>query len=345
MRFSALSLGLYILAVTSVNAQYFSAGWTPGQPVPDPELTHAKGSIPQEPGHKVAPQRITPSSIVNFFDITTLLSSPLSVSLFSKLGINITERLESALEKTKVWDNRVPLITDDNYQDLIINEPLTPQEEQDRTWVIVISVTSGRQDGVSLFVDTVFDEAFNETVVAGDLPNVRWGRIDYLNVTSITTKWCVWHAPYLVILKDRGRTLRFYRPGNLRLGAEALRGFLQNEGWMLTPPWSSVWAPGGNREWILDYLAFILTKVYNVMILLPRWLLFIISGSIASVILNILHKPLPTPAVPRQNQTTPAAAAATSVPPSADEVVKSPATSFSTNPTKRKKAKAKNQSQ
>lgn len=135
MRFSVLSLGLYILVATSVNAQYFSAGWTPGQPVPD---THAKGDIPQEPGHKVSPQRITPSSIVNFFDITTLLSSPLSVSLFSKLGINITERLESALEKTKVWDNRVPLITDDNYHDLIVNEPLTPQEEQDRTWIIVM---------------------------------------------------------------------------------------------------------------------------------------------------------------------------------------------------------------
>lgn len=138
MRFSVLSFGLYILVATSVNAQYFSAGWTPGQPVPDPELTRSKGGIPQEPAHKVAPQRITPSSIANFFDITTLLSSPLSVSLFSKLGINITERLESALEKTKVWDNRVPLITDDNYHDLIVNEPLTPQEEQDRTWIIVM---------------------------------------------------------------------------------------------------------------------------------------------------------------------------------------------------------------
>ncbi|KAG6868133.1 hypothetical protein C0993_007337 [Termitomyces sp. T159_Od127] len=340
MRFSALSLGVYTLVATSVSAQYFSAGWTPGQPVPDPEFTHAKAGIPQEPGHKVAPQRTTPSSIANFFDITTLLSSPLSVSLFSKLGINITERLESALEKTKVWDNRVPLITDDNYHDLIVNEPLTPQEEQDRTWIIVISVTSGRQDGVSLFVDTVFDEAFNETVIAGDLPNVRWGRIDYLNVTSITTKWCVWHAPYLVVLKDRGRTLRFYRPGNLRLGADALRGFLQTEGWMQTQPWSSVWAPGGDREWILDYLALIMTKVYNVVILFPRWLLFVISGSIASVIINILHKPQPTPAAPRQNQTRPAAA--TSIPPSTESMGQSTATSFSTNPTKRKKAKAKN---
>ncbi|KAH0587995.1 hypothetical protein J132_10436 [Termitomyces sp. J132] len=337
MKFSALSLGLCAFATASVKAQYFSAGWTPGQPEPTP----ANNGIPQELGHKVAPQG-SATSISNLFDITTLLSSSLSVSLFSKLGINITERLESALEKTKVWDKRVSLITDDNYHDLIVNEPLTPQEEQDRTWIIVISVTSGRQDGMSLFVDTIFDEAFNETVVAGDLPNVRWGRIDYLNVTSVTTKWCVWHAPYLVVLKDRGRTLRFYRPGNLRLRADALRSFLQNEEWMLTTPWSSVWAPGGDREWILDYLALIMTKIYNVVILFPRWLLFIISGSIASVVINFLHKPPPTPAAStqRQNQTTPAAV--TSVQPSADAIANSTANSSSTNPTKRKKVKGKN---
>ncbi|KAG6902461.1 hypothetical protein C0995_016323 [Termitomyces sp. Mi166 len=340
MKFSALSLGLCALAAASVNAQYFSAGWTPGQPVPKSEPTHVKdGMIPQEPGRKVAPERVTPSSIVNFFDVTTLLSSSLSVSLFSKLGINITERLESALEKTKVWDNRVPLITDDNYHDLIVNEPLTPQEEHDRTWIIVISVTTGRQDGVSLFVDTIFDEAFNETVVAGDLPNVRWGRIDYLNVTTITTKWCVWHAPYLVVLKDRGRTLRFYRPGNLRLKADALRSFLQDEQWKFTPPWSSVWAPGGDREWILDHLASVMTKVYNVVVLFPRWLLFVISGSIASMIIKFLHKPTSTPAAPRQDRTTPTAVTSG---PSTDATANSTATSSSTNPAKRKKAKGKN---
>jgi hypothetical protein len=26
----------------------------------------------------------------------------------------------------------------------------------------------------------------------GDIPHVRFGRIDYINVTSITTKWAVW---------------------------------------------------------------------------------------------------------------------------------------------------------
>jgi hypothetical protein len=38
----------------------------------------------------------------------------------------------------------------------------------------------------------VFDSAFNVTELEGGLPGVRWGRIDYLNVTAITTKWAIW---------------------------------------------------------------------------------------------------------------------------------------------------------
>jgi len=38
----------------------------------------------------------------------------------------------------------------------------------------------------------MFDSAFNKTVLAGDLPHVKWGRINYLTETYITTKWNVW---------------------------------------------------------------------------------------------------------------------------------------------------------
>ncbi|KAG6850191.1 hypothetical protein H0H93_016619 [Arthromyces matolae] len=337
MKLFALSLGFWAFA--SANAQYFSAGWAPGQPIPNPEPTPAKGGIPQDTPVKVAPQRPNPKGISELFDITNILSSSVAVSVFSKFGINITERLESAIEHTKVWDSRVPLITDDNYHELILNEPLNAQEEQDRTWMIVISVTTGRQDGISLMVDQMFDAAFNESIVENDLPNVRWGRIDYFNVTGITTKWSVWNAPYLVVLKDRGRTLRFYRPGQLRLRADALRNFLKNEEWMHTPPWSSVWAPGGEREWIVDYLAFALTKIYNVMVLVPRWLMFILSGSIASVLINLLHKPSRN-ATPTPGHATKGGEVA---PPrsSSETVGNTSATPTSTVAAKRKKTKGK----
>lgn len=41
-------------------------------------------------------------------------------------------------------------------------------------------------------MDEMFDAAYNETVLAGDIPNIRWARIDYVNVTYLTTKWNVW---------------------------------------------------------------------------------------------------------------------------------------------------------
>ncbi|GLB34161.1 hypothetical protein LshimejAT787_0110450 [Lyophyllum shimeji] len=289
MKLTALSLGLLAFATASVNAQYFSAGWTPGQPVPQAEETPAHPTF--IPKKEASRERLTPSNIASYFDISNLLASPPAVALFSRFGINITERLEGAMERAKVWDDRVTLITDETFEEIIVNEPLTQQEEQDRTWIIVITVTAGRQDGVSQYVDHVFDAAYNESLLAGDLPNVRWGRIDYFNVTYITTKWGVWQAPYLVVLKDRGQTLRFYRPQQLRMKEAALRSFLQNEDWKVTPPWSSAYSPGGDREYLMHYFALVLTKLYNTAILIPRWLLFIISGSIASVLLNFLHKP------------------------------------------------------
>ncbi|KAF5388042.1 hypothetical protein D9615_000708 [Tricholomella constricta] len=343
MKLSALSLYFLVLAATFVNAQYFSAGWEPGQPAPKAEETPSNpASIPKK---ESPPERLTPSKIAGFFDLTNLLSSPPAVSLFARLGINITERLEGAVERAKIWDDRVPLITDHNFKDLIVNEPLTQQEEQDRTWVIVISVTAGRQDGISKYVDQMFDAAFNETVIAGDLPNVRWGRIDYFNVTGITTKWAIWNAPFLVILRNRGQTLRFYRPHQMRLKESAMRSFLEHEDWKVTPPWSSIYAPGGDREYIMDFLAVVLTKIYDTAILVPRWLLFVISGSIASFLINFLHKPAAArpaqaqrPQQQQQQQSDPGKAT-----PAPSTQVESSATASPSKPpvTKRKKAKGK----
>lgn len=62
---------------------------------------------------------------------------------------------------------------------------------------------AGQTSGVSKVVDENFDTAFNNSLIANDLTNVRWGRIDYLNVTYLTTKWSVWQCvdfDHLVIL-------------------------------------------------------------------------------------------------------------------------------------------------
>jgi len=321
-----MRLSSFILALTAVstNAQYFSAGWSPGQAIPKPEDASLP-PVPQKPAAK-SPEPF----------LTGLLKSETSTSLFSRFGINITQILENNAAQNKVWDTRVPLITDNNFYELIVDETLTTQEEQDRTWVIVISVTTGKQDGFSVIADELFDTAYNETVIANDLPNVRWGRIDYLTVTGVTTKWAIWNAPYFVVLKNRGQTLRFYRPHHLRLKSSALREFLTKEEWRNTPPWSSRYAPGGDLEYLMDYLAIVLTKIYDFSIFIPRWLMLLISGSVASVIINFLHKPSATATPSTVQQKT-----SSGIVPSSTEA-QSSATSSNMKVTQRKKVKERN---
>jgi len=215
-----------------------------------------------------------------------LTSGPVA-SLFARLGVNITK----TLEQPNYWDERIPLITDDNYNDVIVNEPLTDEELQDRTWAIIITAAAGDslRDSLSKLMDDMFDAAYNETVLAGDIPNVRWGRIDYLNVTYLTTKWNVWSTPYLVILRNRGQELRFYKGQNLRLQEDELRKFLSAEDWKYTPVWSSSFAPGGDKESIMHYFAIVAAKVYTLTISIPRWLFVLLSGAVGSLLLGLMH--------------------------------------------------------
>ncbi|PFH50138.1 hypothetical protein AMATHDRAFT_61595 [Amanita thiersii Skay4041] len=284
MKFCGLLLGLLTSSLL-VRAQYFSAGWTPGQPVaPNPTGTPAATAsyVPGSPDQQGS---------------GTKQSGGFS-GFLSKLGFDIAK----TLEQPKLWDKRIPLITDENYNDMIVNEPLTEQEEKDRIWALIITVTASRQEGISKIMDQIFDAAYNETVIAGDLPNVRWGRIDYINVTYLTTKWNVWSAPFLVILRNRGQELRFYKGHHLRLKETALREFLQTEDWKYTPIWSSPYAPGGEREYILHFIATWMTTIYNLVASIPRWLFYILSGGLASLILNILHRKQPAPRQQQQQQ-------------------------------------------
>jgi hypothetical protein len=143
------SLALLALLASS-NAQYFSAGWSPGQKQPEHQSLKEPEPVPvaAEPA-----KAITPLSLLKLFDTTTILKSGPSVALFNRFGINITERMETA-SLAKIWDERVPLITDDNYEDLIVNEALTEQEEVDRVWIIAMYVFS--QIYFAFFFDSLF---------------------------------------------------------------------------------------------------------------------------------------------------------------------------------------------
>jgi hypothetical protein len=109
-----------------VSAQYFSTGWSPGQPVepdPDPEASFA----PQPSSE--------PSSSGSAFNWTNIIKSKPVESFLSRLGINLTESAKAAAYP---WDDRIPLVTDDNFNDLIVNEELTPEEEAKRMWFLIV---------------------------------------------------------------------------------------------------------------------------------------------------------------------------------------------------------------
>ncbi|KIO12382.1 hypothetical protein M404DRAFT_123436 [Pisolithus tinctorius Marx 270] len=283
MRLQASLLSL--LAITGIaNAQYFSAGWTPGQPVPtEPATTAPPTSSWSQVAQNADSNRANTFS--SFLDELVTAGPVSAIMSFAGLNISGTRNLD--------WDERIPLITDSNYQDIIVNEELSPEEEEKRVWFLIITVTAGQPEGISKYVDTVFDDAYNHTLEKGDLPHVRFGRIDYLDVTSITTKWAVWSAPTLVVLRDRGRTLRFYKGGRMHLTAELLYQFLKDETWRMKEPWNTAFSPGGQREWVLDYLALVLSTVHSFFVRVPRWVMYVASGGAASLIINLLHKSSP----------------------------------------------------
>lgn len=51
---------------------------------------------------------------------------------------------------------------------------------------------AGKNSEISKLVDRRFDEAYDSTLTAEDLPHVRWGHINYANATFLTTKWSIW---------------------------------------------------------------------------------------------------------------------------------------------------------
>jgi hypothetical protein len=137
MKLSLAAISFLALAGSS-NAQYFSEGWQPGQAAQETTAVYApESSSTPEPAAPAQPQK--PFSLSSLFDLNHILTSAPAAALFSKVGINITEKVQAALD-IKIWDERVELITDDNYKELIVNEPMTEQEEKDRVWVIVMCV-------------------------------------------------------------------------------------------------------------------------------------------------------------------------------------------------------------
>ncbi|KAF8592583.1 hypothetical protein K439DRAFT_1625932 [Ramaria rubella] len=279
MKFAQFLLNcLIFVTIANAEAFHYSSGWSPGQTSSSVNPT-------------ASPQAQNPSS--QQFSWSSFLTSGPIATFFAKSGVNMTERLAEAQRKAELpWDDRIPMIRDDNFEELIFNESFaTPEEDEVRIWFLVVTITSNQRSGISAVVDQEFNEAYEISLKDQDLPHVRWGRIDYLNVTRLTTKWGVWRAPIYIVAKHRGKTLRYFHPQQLGgVKASFIRTFLMDELWTLREPWTGPWAPGGSREELLDKFAILSEKIYFYMSKIPRWMYLILSGTLGSVLLNVFHR-------------------------------------------------------
>jgi hypothetical protein len=133
MRLDTLALVALAFAAPSC-AQYFSAGWTPGQAVP----TDTPEPISSSLGAESTPLPPPPPQAKPRFDLSYILSSGPVSQFLNRFGVNITESLEAVRAIPEIWDSRIPLITDDNFNELIVNEELTDEEEKHRVWLLIM---------------------------------------------------------------------------------------------------------------------------------------------------------------------------------------------------------------
>lgn len=334
------------------------------------------GGHPEEKTPSGSETGATPPAETSFHWSQIFTQGPIGDALL-KVGLNYTAaREEAERRKANMWDARIPLITDDNYESLIVNESFSSEtEEKERVWFLIVTIQADQPRGLSQMFDEKFDEAYDISTKEDDLPHVKWGRIDYVNVTALTTKWVVWQAPRLVVLADRGKTLRFLGPNEVRLDVDAMRNWLKDKAYLDHQSWNTSFAPGGSNEWVLDYLTQTLSFIYGLTTRVPRVVLILATGAIGSFLVQFLHKgmapkpdprpkkPLPSqhsrkrlPASPAQPPAALAAdnAATTSAkntipanpstanPPATNRPTTSPPTTTTSSPSKPKKRRGKN---
>jgi len=136
-----LLVALFSLSA-SVCAQYYSAGWQPGQKVVREEADvreWAPGDHPEGPPPPPADTGAAPPAETPFHWSKILTEGPIGNALL-KVGLNYSAaREEAERRKANMWDKRIPLITDGNYESLIVNETIsTEEEERERVWFLIV---------------------------------------------------------------------------------------------------------------------------------------------------------------------------------------------------------------
>lgn len=141
-----------LLCVASVSAQHPSEDWQPEQqqqPLHVSPPAQTFNPVTEEPaptGPLLQPPPPASGDPVSAFKSFTsllgldrfLIADGPVASLFGRMGVNIAEKI--APSPASSWDLRIPLITDDNFDEIIVHEQLMPKEEAKRVWFLIMYV-------------------------------------------------------------------------------------------------------------------------------------------------------------------------------------------------------------
>ncbi|OCF43780.1 hypothetical protein I317_02384 [Kwoniella heveanensis CBS 569] len=192
---------------------------------------------------------------------------------------------DNSAQYTRDQADGVERLTDEDYVRRV--EYLFDGGSEDQVWIVLVH---GRpNDPTSDAYLDAHSEAAKLAKSDESLSKFRWARLDYIAEWEICTKWLLMRPPYVVFISDKGRTLRFLKPSNLRPDPQILYDGIKSGNWETVPVWESRWAPGGDRaflvEWYIKLSAHISRKTSKI----PSWLLMAGGGIVAQQILSWLH--------------------------------------------------------
>ncbi|KAL7006640.1 hypothetical protein EMMF5_003806 [Cystobasidiomycetes sp. EMM_F5] len=105
----------------------------------------------------------------------------------------------------------------------------------------------------------------------------RLATIDYDGPTEVVlTQWGVWRTPYLVVVRDQGRTLNFLSARTLSNRAEQLYLLFETDAWQEYPYMGKVG----------EGFAFFHSTIGR----LPSWLVFILAAGIGKLLRDSIHR-------------------------------------------------------
>jgi len=294
-----LSFPVLTLTCLALLLPSLSSAWGPFTPNA-PQSAQVPGAAAPAVGPQLPPSKPAPKSAA---------PGPVAWALKTILRFNDTQIARiydgEKLKKTRF----VKDIDDDNWEKVLLGE-----QARGMVWVIDIY---GKEDIHKLYSEGHVGVARqNSSAAGGDLQEFyKFGRFDYMKNDILTTLCLIFKPPILVVshLPDdapspatfKDLDLRFYPLGRIPGSQEAQYQFLKEEIWREEQPWKyGYFSPDGPVSPVLLQLGKFFRWFHSITEKVPSWILLIVSGAVANLVLGWFHKGAPPATTYRQPATT-----------------------------------------